>query len=141
MGEGLPILGPFDGDDKLTFWEFTFPVILNTYDPIPTKKEESTMNNLNAPRAIGEAAVRITAAGQVINKARELSHYADALAERAKTSLAPIMRREEFINESQGKVSAPLPELPPLFDELRAILQSIEHSLQVMDSTLDKVEV
>ena len=54
--------------------------------------------------------------------------------------LEPILRNGLGAQDSK-QVSEPERQLPPLYDEIRHIADSLEYSLRVIEETLDRVEL
>jgi ribonuclease HII len=54
--------------------------------------------------------------------------------------LDPILRNGLGAQDSK-QVSEPERKLPPLYDEIKHIADSLEYSLRVIEETLDRVEL
>jgi hypothetical protein len=84
-------------------------------------------------------AMRDTAAQEVLQFAQRVADMADSTASRTLGKLAPVMMSER--PSVAGETTKAHREYPPLFDELRSRLNSIENSIHLIESAMSRTEL
>ena len=81
---------------------------------------------------------RLTIGGQTVEKLRILLNRADTLSERVAGALAAVIRQPEPLT---GAECIKQGEWPPLFAEMRGIMESIDCAFNRIEDVLNRVEL
>jgi hypothetical protein len=102
---------------------------------------ENKMNEqIGIPRMFGQSvAVPQTTRESIINRLHAINARTVNLSKKMEV-LDPILRNGLGAQDSK-QVSEPERKLPPLYDEIKHIADSLEYSLRVIEDTLDRVEL